>query len=163
MKKLIIWLICFLTFNSACKKEKPATPVSDTEYTDVTNALAGKWYWEKTEHYEGGIIDSVHDSLSDPDLAGGYIDFKSDFYGILTEPYNPYHGPLYYLYYGNNLSPSNPPTYWGVQCIETSSGQSLKYLYGFNCYIKTLNSSSLVFSQVSEDTPTFGMKYYYHR
>ncbi len=164
MRKLFVLSLCFIIFYSSCKKEEPTVNTNDHPINVMKDALAGKWYWEKTEHYEGGAVDSTYDSITDPTRAGEYIDFKSDIYTGILIGYTPPGIPLYDLYSGNNLSTSSLPSYWGVDYFEQPSEAPLKYLYSnHNYYIKTLTSTDLVLTDWSGDTPTFGMKCYYHR
>lgn len=168
MKKLLFLL--FVLFVTGCKKDPPKASNSNaptpTGLTSMEGSLVGKWYLDKSEDYNGGVLMNTYYPDSIQTLNGAYMEFlSSKFQNITNGP------PQWYDdIHGGSSGPSttsawyvNPPGLYG------NPSTSMYLLFGVNepssdyeGYIITISSTQLIVQDWSGSVPQ-GMKSYYHK
>lgn len=188
MKKRVILLLAIVSL-IACKKNNPSTPSSPTSPTPTNGmtatetALVGIWYWDKTEDYSGGILQSssssidicINDSTNTYQQRGYYTDLRATKYNNMVITPQSYDLIQYWHWFG-------PPTAsaWWVYPVSVNYSKPFLFAsmaYGFTglgvgftaptmlthqMYIGSLTSNQLILESWGGSIPQ-GEKIFFHK
>jgi hypothetical protein len=89
MRKIYLLALLFMVLIGSCKKDKPTAKTSSsnnvTSMTSMETALVGKWYWDSTYVYNGGVLTDIHLNTDSFITAGVY---QSSYNNCLSSLYN---------------------------------------------------------------------------
>lgn len=170
MKK--IYLLLLIVSFIQCKKNDPTPPATTNPTPAPTNgmtateaSLVGKWYWDKTEKYQGGVLQST--ILNTDPYYGGtvYMDLKSSWYNNVKKTlYIPQAYDMIVSFNGGTAGSwmVYPPTA-GVSSLPMLDGiYNYMAFYGFAIYIQSVTSTELILLGWGGNIPE-GDKMYFHK
>ncbi len=171
MKNLILLSASLLLLGTACKKENKAptpAPAPNSPAAGMTateTALVGKWYWDHSEQWIGGVLTNTYDSVNRPTTKGCFIDLRSTFYqGVVTSSSLPQsYDCIALIYYGMTPGAFDWEVFpIGSRPKEQFMSQGVDNDGGGDHFIDVLTSTNLVFTEWTGSIPQ-GMKIYYHK